>query len=76
MEKLQIHTLSLIIGPEKNAEADASEEGEILGVRWHERGSMSNAYDEGAVSRAISQLIGVILYGLQTIGHTWVFPLR
>ncbi len=28
---------------------------------------MSNKYDVGAVSRAISQLIGVILYGLQII---------
>ncbi len=32
--------------------------------------------DVGAVSRAISQWIGMILYGFQTIGHTWVFPLR
>ncbi len=36
----------------------------IWGVRWHERGSMSNTHD---VSRSISQRIGVILYGLQTI---------
>jgi len=36
---------------------------------------LSNMYYVGAVSRAISQLIGMILYGLQTIGHTWVFPL-
>ncbi len=38
-------------------------------VELHERESVKNV-DAGAVSRAISQWIGVILYGLQTIGHT------
>ncbi len=55
VEKSQISTLSLIIGPEKNAEVNASEERKIIGVRWRERGSMSNAYDIGAVSHTISQ---------------------
>ncbi len=35
---------------------------------------MSNTYEVGEVSRAISQLIGVILYGLQTIVTPEVFP--